>query len=711
MTTGTKSYVRFGDFELDTRTRELRTDGRTFKLQEQPFQVLITLLERPGELITREELKRRLWPSDTFVDFERSINKIVNRLRESLGDSADNSTYIETLPRSGYRFIAPVVKPQNSSSVSHLRQQWWVWCLALGSALAVVLLILTLHKTTLPSTERVVSVARLTHDPEFSDWPTWSADGSTIAFSSNRTSDFEIYIRRVDGGREVNITNDPGQDIQPDFSPDGSQVVFVSTRSSRTGLIKIGSIFGPEFRTYGGDVWMVPALGGQARLLAKDGNFPVWHPNGKKVLFISGVESHRSLMEVETDSGRIHPVLSPERSHWEITRAHYSPKGDWITFETFERELFIIPAVGVGTLRALLKGVSCHAWSPSNKLIYYCVQELSGGTRLEAVAVNERTGNVSGGASVVGVVTGNLRDLAVSRDGRRLAASEMESSLNLTRLPLTPNGGSPNGPEEVLSTGPVFDREPSVSPDGGSVIYTSDRLGHDELYVLHLGDKHAYRLQLPGNDLGVDSPQWFPDGRRLVVLRRMSIGKDSLWMVSRDGSRAEEIFSSPAIWGLEIPISPDNRTIVFPQRVGEIFQLFAIDSSTRKLQQITFNEGDKYSGSWSPDGRWLLYSSNASGTVQLWKMAASGGTTQQLTRGDQRIHHAFYSPNGRWIYFQPNHQNFYRMPANGGSPQQVTRFSETGLFIEEPTISADGRYLYYCRGNGGSSLWLLDLSK
>jgi TolB protein len=181
--------------------------------------------------------------------------------------------------------------------------------------------------------------------------------------------------------------------------------------------------------------------------------------------------------------------------------------------------------------------------------------------------------------------------------------------------------------------------------------------------------------------------------------------------VSRDGSRAEEIFSSPAIWGLEIPISPDNRTIVFPQRVGEIFQLFAIDSSTRKLQQITFNEGDKYSGSWSPDGRWLLYSSNASGTVQLWKMAASGGTTQQLTRGDQRIHHAFYSPNGRWIYFQPNHQNFYRMPANGGSPQQVTRFSETGLFIEEPTISADGRYLYYCRGNGGSSLWLLDLSK
>ena len=708
MPTGTKPHVRFGQFELDTHTRELRTNGRSLKLQEQPFQVLTALLERPGDLVTREELKSRLWPSDTFVDFEHSLNKIINRLREVLGDSAENPTYIETLPRSGYRLIVPVTKPR---PVSQVGQRWWMWCIAAAGALAVVLLTLMLNKMALPNTARVVSVARLTHDPEFSDWPTWSADGSTIAFSSNRTGNFEIYLRRVDGGREINITNDPGQDIQPDFSPDGSKVAFASTQSSRTGLIKIGSIFGPEFRTYGGDVWVVPALGGQARLLAKDGNFPVWHPSGKKVLYVSGVESHRSLIEVEADSGRTHPVLPSEWSHWEITRARYSPSGDWITFETFEREIFIVRAAGNDTPREVLKGVSSHAWDPSGKLIYYCVQELSGGTRLEGIAADERTGKVTGAAHIVGVVIGNLRDLAISRDGRRFAVSEMENSLNLTRLRLSPDGGSPEGGEEVLSAGPVFDREPSVSPDGSSVAYTSDRLGHDELYLLHLADKRVDRVQLPGNDLGVDSPQWFPDGLRLLVLRRMSIGKDSLWLVSRDGSRAEELLSSPSIWGLEIPVSPDDHTIVFPQRVGDVFQFFALDSSTRKLQQITFSAGDKYNGWWSPDGLWLIYSSNANGTVQLWKMPAKGGTPQQLTRGNERIHHAFYSPDGRWIYFQPNHQNFYRMPANDGSPQQVTRFPEAGLFIEEPTISPDGRFLYYCRSNGGSSLWVLDLSR
>src|SRR5580700_891060 len=100
--------VRFGKFELDLSTRELRTDGRGFVLQEQPFQILSALLERPGHLVTRNELKHRLWSSDTFVDFERSLNKAVNRLREVLEESADQPRFIETLHRQGYRFIAPV---------------------------------------------------------------------------------------------------------------------------------------------------------------------------------------------------------------------------------------------------------------------------------------------------------------------------------------------------------------------------------------------------------------------------------------------------------------------------------------------------------------------------------------------------------------------------------------------------------------------------
>jgi DNA-binding winged helix-turn-helix (wHTH) protein len=108
METNSRRVFRFATFEADPATGELRKSGIRIRLQEQPFQVLIMLLERPGELVTREELRQRLWPADTFVDFDHSLNTVVNKLREALGDSAANPRFIETLARRGYRFLAPV---------------------------------------------------------------------------------------------------------------------------------------------------------------------------------------------------------------------------------------------------------------------------------------------------------------------------------------------------------------------------------------------------------------------------------------------------------------------------------------------------------------------------------------------------------------------------------------------------------------------------
>src|SRR6185369_469490 len=100
--------IRFGEFQLDRQSGELRSSGHKSTLQEKPFQVLVALLERPGELVTRRQLKERLWPSDTFVDFDHGVNKAVNRLRDALHDSADHPKYVETLARRGYRLMVPV---------------------------------------------------------------------------------------------------------------------------------------------------------------------------------------------------------------------------------------------------------------------------------------------------------------------------------------------------------------------------------------------------------------------------------------------------------------------------------------------------------------------------------------------------------------------------------------------------------------------------
>jgi DNA-binding winged helix-turn-helix (wHTH) protein len=101
------SPIRFGVFEVDLRTGELRKSGIKLRLSGQPFQVLAILLERPGEVITREELQKRIWP-DTFVDFEHNLNTAVNKIREVLGDSAENPRFVETVPRRGYRLIGPL---------------------------------------------------------------------------------------------------------------------------------------------------------------------------------------------------------------------------------------------------------------------------------------------------------------------------------------------------------------------------------------------------------------------------------------------------------------------------------------------------------------------------------------------------------------------------------------------------------------------------
>src|SRR5882762_10223311 len=110
--------VRFGSFEVNPSTGELRKQGIRIKLHERPLQVLLALLEHPGEVVTRKELQERLWPQDTFVEFENGLNNAVSRLREALGDTAESPRFIETVPRHGYRFLAEVAPSFQSSRVA-----------------------------------------------------------------------------------------------------------------------------------------------------------------------------------------------------------------------------------------------------------------------------------------------------------------------------------------------------------------------------------------------------------------------------------------------------------------------------------------------------------------------------------------------------------------------------------------------------------------
>ena len=160
-----REVVRFGVFELDAAARELRKNGLKIRLPEQPFRVLALLLESPGEIVTRAEIRWQLWSGETFVDYNHGINAAVKKLRRALGDSAETPRYVETVPRRGYRLIVPVEKSVQSrvTSAGQLRH-WLIFAAMLASALLLAMTLLALKHKGHPPTPRVStpSHARLT---------------------------------------------------------------------------------------------------------------------------------------------------------------------------------------------------------------------------------------------------------------------------------------------------------------------------------------------------------------------------------------------------------------------------------------------------------------------------------------------------------------------------------------------------------------------
>jgi DNA-binding winged helix-turn-helix (wHTH) protein len=243
--------TRFGPFELDSRSGELRTNGTRVKLQGQPISVLQILLETPGELVTREQIRGRLWSSDTFVDFDQSLNSAIKKLRQALGDEAETSRYIETIPRYGYRFIGQVVKdatlepvasqpgqteaeranaePQPAPrSASRLRRvaPWALGAIAVGCAAIGGYF---LHQPR-PQGAVVRFTVSLPEGTELlgGSGMSLSPDGHTLAFVASPGSMLPqaIWVRPLDGLAAHQIPGTEGA-LGPFWSPDSQQIVFM----------------------------------------------------------------------------------------------------------------------------------------------------------------------------------------------------------------------------------------------------------------------------------------------------------------------------------------------------------------------------------------------------------------------------------------------------------------------------------------------------
>lgn len=253
---GTSKAVRFGVFEVDLEAGELHKNGLKVKLQEQPFQVLALLLERAGEVVTGEELCASLWPDGTFVEFDRSLNIAVNKIREALGDSAASPRFVETVPRRGYRFIAPVEKlgpapPAGATAAPpspprrRVRAAWMV----LPAAVAAVGAVLWYSGWRTPGEKASPRIVPLTSYPGQELYPTFSPDGNEIAFAWNGAAgdNFDIYRLPIGAVEPLRLTHDPAEDFSPAWSPDGRLIAFKRVLApGKTAVFLIPALGGSE---------------------------------------------------------------------------------------------------------------------------------------------------------------------------------------------------------------------------------------------------------------------------------------------------------------------------------------------------------------------------------------------------------------------------------------------------------------------------------
>src|SRR5215813_9940652 len=333
--------IRFGMFEIDLRSAELRRNGLKVRLQEQPFQVLIMLLERPGELVTREELRSRLWSADTFVDFDHSLNAAIKRLRDALGESAEAPVFIETLARRGYRFIAPVDGGSAPSTVGladafepnkpHSRRRVRPWMLAIASlvtAAAMILLFVSREEVRAPKTQPRLAPLTTYTGREYE--PALAPDGNRVAFAWSGPDESigriaSIYVKQIGEERALRLTSIPGAiDFGPDWSPDGAYIVFgrFPAPTAPPGTVEEG-------------IYMVPAMGGAERRLHSTNwtlgsivdSRVVWASNGKTIAFPDRPvgQSQYALFTLDAAALSARQVTLPPQSSYGDIHVAFSP--------------------------------------------------------------------------------------------------------------------------------------------------------------------------------------------------------------------------------------------------------------------------------------------------------------------------------------------------------------------------------------------------
>ncbi len=641
--------ARFGVFEADLTKRELRRQGHTVPVQQQPFSVLVVLLERAGELVSREELRNVVWPQDTFIDFGLGLNTAIKKIRVALGDSAETPRYVETLPRKGYRFIAAVSwevtgqidpisptpdstaaplttnSPTGSSTVGVPTRRLPVWSLAvlsIGLAIGIALAIGVgwwERRGNVP----VVSVpVPLSSYPGEEQQPSFSPDGREVAFVWNggQGEDLDIYIQPVGGGHPRRVTQDPGMDVSPAWSPDGRRIAFVRISGEGSpGVFVVPSTGGPEIQ-----VTVLRARTGRARSWVLLPAWLAWSPDGAGLVVTDMEETGApaSLYYTALDGGSRRRLTNPQPG-WIDSAPAFSPNHRILAFvrslSILDADVFVLPldaafrAAGeprrVTFMHRMTAGLT---WSADGREIIFASGQ-PGASRLYRTSI---VGEIS--IRPLSFSPENARWPAISSQGY-LAYSMSQSDTNIWRAPIR-----------------------SAAPPQRWIASTRDE----------------------------SDANYSPDGRHILFLSKRS-GTNEIWIADSDGSGAWQLTDLRASFIGWPHWSPDGSTIVFDSPRDGTIAVFTTAATGGRLHKLTDGKVPCGAASYSRDGRWIYYHCFESGTRQMWRIPAQGGAAKRIVSGFAQME----SHDGRYLYFVQSKtegsQPLWRIPVTGGEPVQI----------------------------------------
>jgi Tol biopolymer transport system component/DNA-binding winged helix-turn-helix (wHTH) protein len=611
--TPNSQVMRFGVFEVDLRLGEVRKNGIRVKLTGQPFQILVILLEHPGDLVTREQLQRRLWPSDTFVDFDRGLNAAINRVREALGDSAENPRFVETLPRRGYRFIGklkppiPAVEEPAAEPVVTVepdrgwrsRQQWWkipAGVLAIALVALATVVAYRLHRLQRPQVQEALTAVPFTALRGQETAPAFSPDGSRIAFAWNGdpgpTKGFDLYVKAIGSETLLRLTQHPSEWISPVWSPDGTQIAFYRLARADTGIYVVPALGGPERKLL------------STRMRGTSGiSLISWSPDGKWIAFSSvpgNEHAMMSLLSMETLETKRVPNVA---DCLEPGQPAFSHSGDYLAYWCHRTEyegdagLYSLrlpdgkPKM-IGPFRAYPHGLT---WSADDEKLIYSLWNTS----------SFQLGEVT-------VANGSVKRLAL--EGAEL---------------------------------------PTVSPKGDKLAYSSISVRFN-LRRRDLSHAEAPAAELIPCSRAQFDAQYSPDGKRIAFASIRS-GRHSVWISSDDGSNLVQISNPPDESGSP-QWSPDGKKIAFDSRPRDRWEIYVADVTEGKPRKLVTNISGVIQPYWSRDGNWIYFRSNEPGRMGIYRCPASGGDAIALSKDIDGITPQ-ESFDGKTVYFASHEDN------------------------------------------------------